>query len=90
MDKIDYERAFTILKAHHSNISLMFLDYVWDMPLLEFLAYLFSQKYPNKEKYERVLGMIQNPQLNEHNRDCLAFKFFFFFLNFYYFFLFIN
>jgi hypothetical protein len=57
-----------MIKAHPGRLSAMVLPYVWEMPLLELLASIFSQKFKDLEKYEIVMKTIQRPELNEHNR----------------------
>jgi len=65
---VDYDRAYAMIKAHPGRLSAMLLPYVWEMPLLELLAYVFSQKFKDPEKYDVVMRTIQRPELNEHNR----------------------
>lgn len=65
---VDYDRAYAMIKAQPGRLSAMLLPYVWEMPLLELLAYVFSQKYKDPEKYDVIMRSIQRPELNEHNR----------------------
>jgi hypothetical protein len=68
LPNIDYEKTFTMLKANPGRISSVYLKFIWEMPILEFLAYFFSQKYIDTAKYDLVLSLIRRPELNEHNR----------------------